>query len=560
MFFILLPESIEASEVPERLGGKNRFEVATNISKKWSSADTVLIVNYNAFADALTAGPLAYKYNAPILLTQATQLSKETQEELERLSPSSVFIIGGEGSVSPNVVKEIQALGISQIDRVSGKDRFEVSANVAKKLDSWDQAIVANGLIFSDALSISPYAARNQVPILLTQANKIPDSISTLINLKGIKGTIIVGGEATVQKAVASALPNTTRIGGENRFEVASNIYKQLMPTEKVYVATGLTFADALTGSVLAAKDNASILLMQNEFAPNETLDVFKNNKIANYVILGGPGSVRENAISDIEYFKKSNKPIFYLVPHADDEVLTFGVDILNQLNAEREVFLILLSKGADSVAREVLNGHYDHESNSRHPINTLVKCHWHGVYHNPVTEQYSHGHISLEEFGNIRLEDYFHAARALGVPESNILEHTLQSGHLTIANIKNVIRDYASEFPDAQFRSMSWYDGHPAHATIGKALKELEQSGEINPLNTAYFISIYTDRFANKQIPLPLRKITITEPSSLRNLTSSINVYKTFDPSVGKYATGYHSVKSQFDSLEKMPYVRIHY
>ncbi|SEM65812.1 Putative cell wall-binding protein [Mesobacillus persicus] len=554
------PTISNAMITPERLGGKDRFEVATNISKKWEVSETVLIVNYNAFADALTAGPLAYKHNAPILLTQGNQLTQETKKELIRLNPSRVIVVGGEGSVSAMVIKAIESLGISQIERIAGKDRFEVSANVAKKFETWDTAIVANGLVFPDALSISPYAARNELPILLTQAGKLPSPIDQLIKSKGIKQSIIVGGEASVGRAVEGSLPTPKRIGGKNRFEVAAKVYQRLMPTEKVYVATGMTFADALTGSVLAANENASILLTHGQFLPKESLDIFKNNSVKDYAILGGPASVSENTVSDIEFHKKSNQPIFYLVPHADDEVLTFGVDILNQLKNNREVFLILFSKGADSVAREVINGHYDYESRLGHTNNTLVNCWWHGGYHSPENEHYQHGHIDLEEFGDIRVGDYISASAALGVREDHILTETLSSGMLTEGNIQGVIKKYLSQYPDAQFRSMSWFDGHPPHAAIGAALKGLEKSGEVNPLTTTYFVSIYTDRFAKKEIGLPLRSITIEEASSRNDLTDSINIYKKFDPSNGFYASGYHSVKSQFDSLQTNPYVKVHY
>ncbi|MED9946814.1 MAG: cell wall-binding repeat-containing protein [Peptacetobacter hiranonis] len=54
----------------EEIIGKNRTETAVKISQDgWKSAETVILVNDSAIPDALTATPLAYAKNAPILLT-----------------------------------------------------------------------------------------------------------------------------------------------------------------------------------------------------------------------------------------------------------------------------------------------------------------------------------------------------------------------------------------------------------------------------------------------------------------------------------------------------------
>ena len=44
---------------------------------------------------------LAAAYGAPILLTDSASLPTEIQTEIGRLSPSKVFILGGQGAVSP---------------------------------------------------------------------------------------------------------------------------------------------------------------------------------------------------------------------------------------------------------------------------------------------------------------------------------------------------------------------------------------------------------------------------------------------------------------------------
>jgi spore germination protein YaaH len=158
---------IEATslKVAERVSGKERFEVSVNISKEgWlETSRTVILSNYNAFSDALTASPLAYKEDAPILLIHPDHITDVVKQEITRLKPEKVIIIDGEASISPNVIKNLQALGINNIERIGGKDRFEVSYNIAKRLGITDTAIITNGFNFPDALAISPYAARMDI-------------------------------------------------------------------------------------------------------------------------------------------------------------------------------------------------------------------------------------------------------------------------------------------------------------------------------------------------------------------------------------------------------------
>lgn len=277
----------------ERLDGKNRFEVAVNVSKKgWrNGAGTVVVANYSTFADALASSPLAFKENGPILLTQANILTKETKNEINRLNPQKVIIVGGPASVSDSVKSEINKI-VPDVDRIGGKDRFEVALNISKRLGDTQKAIVVNGLKFPDALTIAPYAAKNGIPILLTLQERIPES--TLLGLKEKSSTLVVGGEGSVGPSIYNQLKASQRIGGKDRFVVATNIIRTLnMDSDRSYISTGLTFADALTGSVLAAKNNSPMLLTRPDAIPDTTREIIIEKYIKSFTVLGGGASVQ---------------------------------------------------------------------------------------------------------------------------------------------------------------------------------------------------------------------------------------------------------------------------
>jgi N-acetylmuramoyl-L-alanine amidase len=545
----------------DRIGGDNRFEVAVNLSKKYwpQSSEVVVISNYNAFADALAAGPLAYKHNAPVLLTHPDKLTLTTKEELNRLSPSKVIIAGGTGSVSAQIEKELRGMGINII-RYGGKDRFEVAVNIAKEFSNPKSAILANSQAFADALSVSPYASRNEVPILLTRPNKLGEETKNYIKESNIQHTYVIGGTGSVSNSVQKDLPSPTRIGGKDRYEVASKIFEQFnFDKSGAFIATGLTFADALTGSVPAAKENTAILLTKPNSLPDSSLATLVKNKVKRFSLLGGQASVGEEIEYQLFHLDPTTVPVVYFVPHADDEVLSYAVDIRNMIREGRPTYLVLMSQGEDSSARSIQNGFYDGEYilPSKHGIQ--LYCHWHKRYHDPIKERYAHGHIDVNTFGELREEDFFRATKALGVPEENIFSHALSKKEFTRENIEGIIKEYISDYPNADFKTMSKFDGHNQHALIGKTLEELEQKNEVHPFQTSYFVSIYTDRFSSINIPLEIMNITLSNRLDASFIKKGINEYMRFDPENGLYGNGYHSVASQFISLENNLYVNFH-
>ncbi|MEH7384313.1 cell wall-binding repeat-containing protein [Bacillus sp. JJ1521] len=290
-----------------RIDGKDRFEVAVNVSQTgWGTSSTVIIAFYNAYADALAAGPLAYNYDAPILLTHKDKLTPVTKNEISRLKANKVVVVGGAGSVSDDIMRELRNMGIKSVWRIGGKDRYEVAENIAAELPAKDSVILASGLNFSDALAISPYASENGFPILLTRKDSIPDETKAALSKSSIKYTFVIGGEGSISRGVYFQVKNElkkgpSRIGGKDRYEVAANIIERFgYNTDKAYLSTGLTFADALTGSVLAAKNKAPILLTSPTYVSPATQSAIFENQMFNLTVLGGTGSVPQNIVANL--------------------------------------------------------------------------------------------------------------------------------------------------------------------------------------------------------------------------------------------------------------------
>lgn len=289
-----------------RIEGANRFETSALISKEgFEKADVVLIANAREFADALAGVPLAYQKDAPILLAQGNRLNQVIVEEINRLGAKQAIILGGEVAVNRKLENHIKSLGLST-SRIAGQNRFETSELIADELlqsQSSNNAVVVDGFEFADAMSIAPFAAQEGMPIYLTRTN----SLSTKDSLKEFDQTYIIGGENAVSKQVESELNNPIRLAGVNRYETNIEVMEYFdIDSNNLFVATGLDFADALTGSVLSAKRDSAIALVRGDIS--ESLYTYLNNStFAYFSILGGETAVPTKAFNSFNLYHSNS-------------------------------------------------------------------------------------------------------------------------------------------------------------------------------------------------------------------------------------------------------------
>ncbi|WP_160910559.1 cell wall-binding repeat-containing protein [Halobacillus litoralis] len=277
--------------VTSRLKGETRIETAIDISEKgWQNgADTVVLAKAFDFPDALAGAPLAYKYDAPILLTRTGSLNPSTKEEIERLHADRVIILGSVGAVSKDVEDELTAMNLDDVTRIGGKDRYETAQMIADNLGSdKGEVVLTTGLNYPDALAVAPYAARQGLPILLTRPQSAP--AATKDALKDQSQVYVIGGDDVVSDAVLEEFNGRVdRISGPTRFETAADIIDTFdLGNQQALVATGYNYADALTGSVLAAKKNAPLLLVRENNIPAAMERTISTRQIHNYILLGG--------------------------------------------------------------------------------------------------------------------------------------------------------------------------------------------------------------------------------------------------------------------------------
>lgn len=321
-----------AAFTPERIAGANRYDTSISISKNgWNAtSDYAVIASGEDFGDALSAAPLAKKYNAPILLVSKDKLDNQSAvdnvtSELSRLKVKKVFIIGGTGAVSEAVENVIKSKGI-ELERIAGKDRYATSIEIAKQVGSDNGVVVATGQDFPDALSIAPIAASKGMPIILVPKDEVTTEIKDYLTANNISKTYVMGGTDVISDNVSKEFKNVERITGNDEYERninALNKFSKDMDYDTVYFASRNGFADALSGSALAALTYSPIILV-GDTAQTDVQNYIKDktNDIGQVNVLGGEGVVKSSVLET-------------LVPVAKNQTINSGLlkASLNQMD-----------------------------------------------------------------------------------------------------------------------------------------------------------------------------------------------------------------------------------
>lgn len=313
-FFMPANEVSAATATTQRLQGEDRYKTAIAISMVgWSTSENVVLATGENFPDALSAAPLAKQLNAPILLVGKT-LDSALETEINRLKVKNVYIVGGKGVVSNNIKEQLEGKNLT-VTRLSGNDRYETSLSIANYMvDNFNvgsEVVVATGEGFPDALSIAPVAASKGMPILLSPKTGLTDSLQKYINDQKVTKAFVIGGPGVLSDRVMQQLPSPERVFGADRF--ATNIavlnrFASDLTFDKVYVATGENFPDALAGSALAPTTRSPIVLTSN--TPGQISKDFILSKISiisKVNVLGGTGAISEVAIDDL-LFRSQDK------------------------------------------------------------------------------------------------------------------------------------------------------------------------------------------------------------------------------------------------------------
>ncbi|UAJ80551.1 cell wall-binding repeat-containing protein [Leifsonia sp. ZF2019] len=291
---------VTANPAVDRISGSDRFETAVKVSQAGfpGTAGTVFVASGVGFADALSAGPAAVEADAPLLLTTPGAVPAVVLTELKRLSPTRIVLVGGTAAVSADA--EAQLATVAPVRRISGSDRFETSRAVAGYAfgGGASRAFLATGVAFADALSAGAAAGANHAPVVLVRGSDSAADQATVAFLRtlGVGALDVVGGPASITQAYADSLTTVapvTREGGSDRFETAIAVNAAGFASARAaFVASGLAFPDALSGSALAGLRGAPLYVVPPSCLPVGVTSELSRYGVSTMTIVGGPAVV----------------------------------------------------------------------------------------------------------------------------------------------------------------------------------------------------------------------------------------------------------------------------
>ena len=303
----------------EKLAGNTEYDTAVAVSKKgWpNGSKTVIIVNGDIIADGISATPLAATYDAPLLIVKKDTLPQAINEELKRLSPEEIIVVGGVNTISDSVYNTIKSNTNAKMSRIWGNDRNETSLKVAQKIDAdhdVNKVFISNGFKGDiDALTIAAKAGEEKQPIILTNKTTIPTETYSWMKSESLTNAYFIGGPDTLDTEIIHKMADITkptsgsvyhnRIYGADRHETNAKVMEKFYPQsdlDAVLVARSDKLADALIAGPLAAKLNSPILI-----TPTTKLSEYHEDnltqKSANIIYQIG-GSLSDNVLSEIAY------------------------------------------------------------------------------------------------------------------------------------------------------------------------------------------------------------------------------------------------------------------
>lgn len=267
----------------------------------------------------------------------------------------ATFTLFFSSPVVPNVQAESAS---SQTTRIAGSTRFETALEISKT--GWAQApavVLARGDDYPDALAgaILAHSSQVQGPLLLTDSASLSAGVLDEIKRLGAEKVYILGGTGAVSSGAEASLKtqNLTveRLSGDDRYQTAAAIAQKAVPqASQAYLASGNSFADALSISSYAANKGIPLLLTEQKTVPEVTLNALKALGVTSVALIGGEGVIEPSVENALKAQGISVTRMSGLDRYATN------LDVLNTLNYDRSNIYVATGEDfPDALAGAVL-------------------------------------------------------------------------------------------------------------------------------------------------------------------------------------------------------------
>lgn len=257
-----------------------------------------------------------------------------------------------------------------KVSRIGGANRDATAAALATAMyptASAGAVVLARDDVFADALAGSPLAHDVNGPLVLTPPSALSSDAKRAITATLPSGgtVYVLGSSAAISDSVVGTLQGmgyaVTRIGGADRFATAALIadqVAQVKPIDRVYLATGLNFADAESAAGAAALGNGVVLLTNGASMPAATSGWLSAHPGVTQTVIGGAAAHAAPGIASFvgaDRYATAAMVAASVLPQPTGLVLATGVNFPDGLAgaayaAHFGSAMLLVSPGATSV------------------------------------------------------------------------------------------------------------------------------------------------------------------------------------------------------------------
>lgn len=297
-----------------RIAGKDRYatDVLVNQFIFKEGKDSAVLTSGSNFKSALNGSYMASTLYLPFFITPENKLNPEVLKQMQALGVKNIYLLG------TSLEKELLAKGF-KVRKVTPESldlelwRKDFNAPLKNYFPGdIGRCIFVNDEKFPDLLSMIPFAARGYhqyhtmiAPLELSErdydkyGNELYDSFS------------LIGGYNSIPKRYfteyhTGKMAPLNRIAGRDRYETAVKIAKandlafKKKLSKTVVLVNGENYPDALSSGIVAMYYNAPVLLTQKDSLNESTKKYLKDKGIEKVVLIGGENSVGEKVVKEL--------------------------------------------------------------------------------------------------------------------------------------------------------------------------------------------------------------------------------------------------------------------
>ncbi|WP_061993905.1 cell wall-binding repeat-containing protein [Clostridium sp. ATCC 25772] len=501
-----------------RLKGSDIYNKYIEMSKSLKSKNIVL-VNGNNMLEKLLAMPLASYKNASVLVIDNDNIPDDVKNEVSRINPEEVYIVGNDTSISKTVESQIDSN--KKIKRICGKDICQLSKNIAKEMSGYNTVFVASEQDKDKNTLIASVASKLKAPILFSTKEDVKNN-KFITKVEKENRYILNEGLFSKEKFNDESLIdikdfNNSSIKINNKFFTKSNSIIVLDSKEQEDILA----SSMLKRPIVFYKDN--ITEDEKGYLKNSDFkNIYFESKIPNE-FLEKTLNIKNNLEPGELKFTKPKAAFFF--SHQDDVILFAHSAIMNAVKelGPENVKVVLINRG---------NGSFVYKRIKSGKLSPKI----------PST-------MTLEEFAKARTNEFDKELDAYGIPDENrtYLDIPDSSTKEHIDELRTDIREFISDGQDYQFFTFSYFkEPQSDHSALGRVFRELYDNQEID---NVYFVNKPKAYEAlDKDVKFSTNIKTDEDMQTVRN---AMNSYAVYEPENGLYGIGIISVRDMFETLE---------